>query len=105
MQLLMRLQHVYEQIKYVPRTTDLENLRDTKTIAKRQQNDNKNISKINPRTSFKHQRPLITPPWRSDPKTQDKIRFEMWLYSKFAPRSAVAAKVSIIIIVEWKLSK
>ena len=40
MQLLMRLQHLYEQIKYsrVPRTTDWENLRDT--------NDKKTITKL-----------------------------------------------------------
>ena len=62
MQLLMRLQHLYEQIKYsrVPRTTDWENLRDT--------NDKENDNKINPKTSFKHHRPLITPPWRFAPK-------------------------------------
>ena len=58
--------HLYEQIKYVPRTTDWENLPDTK----RKQNDDKNDININRKTSFKHHGPLITPPWRFAPKRE-----------------------------------
>ena len=62
-----------------------------------------NENKINPKTSFKHHRPPITPPWRfapkrSDPKTNMRflsLSLGVIGYSKFAPRSAVAAKVSM----------